>query len=406
MVEAPAACEEVVDGLQLPDDRFIPVRHEDLVAAIETDPQRFGAAHRQIARVAEAVARVIDQETTAFRRDLDCRYAVFNPDRETVAPEDLTNARCPEGYDAFRARLHYLLDKANFERLDHVQIESAVQAANSQGLRIRVRPERVDHLDLYVRGRAYTSRAFKTWRRPIKGVPRELDLYRRLAVVVQLKESPYVALKLFRDIPAADIEALLPHAEVRMTPFDRVKLIGGGAGALSGVATKLFWMLVGGAVVASQLMWLAVVALFGLSLKSLLGSRRAMAAGDFQRTRHLYDRNLSNNAGVLHHLLTLVAHEELKEAVLAYAFLASGDGAITKATELDGRVERWLCDRFHVEVNYDCPDALETLERFGLWADRERWRVAEPSDAIARLEAHWSARRTADYHLSAAGGTS
>ena len=385
--------------LHVPDDRFIPVRCEDLIEAIESDPDHFGRVHDQIRQVAEALGRVIDQEVNAFRRALDERYAVLNPDRDTL-PQCVEHGRHhAQGYGTFLRQLDYLLDKANFERLDKVQIDSAIATANSQGLRVRVRPERIEHLDLYVRGRAVMARRFKTLRRPIKGELRELDIYRRLAVVFQLKQSPHVLLKLFREIPMADIEALLPHAEVRMGLSDRLKLICGGAGALSGLLTKLFWALVGGAVVASQIMWVAIAALLGLSVKTLLGYRRSIHTRESQRTRHLYDRNLSNNAGVVHMLANLIAQEELKEAVLAYAFVFGADDAIRGESNLDRRIEAWLRRRFRVEVNFDCPDALETLDRLGLWNNRSRWRVAAPREAIDGLVNHWTHGRTVDYHL-------
>ncbi|MHC4416149.1 MAG: DUF3754 domain-containing protein [Planctomycetota bacterium] len=390
----------------LPDDRFIPIRHEDLIHAIESEPERFAAVSAHIRRVAEALVRVIDQETTAFRWTIEWHYALFNPDRETLPLRDPNDLRHPDLYDAFRRHLSYLVDKANFERLDNVQIEAALETANSQGLRIRVRPERVEDLDLFVRGRAHVRRRFKTWRRPIKGEPRELDVYRRLAVVVRLRGSPFVMLKLFREIPVADLEALLPHAEVRMSISDRLKLIGGGAGALGGLATKVFWMIVGGAVVATQLLWVAIVALLGLSLRSFFGYRRAISARDSQRTRHLYDKNLSNNAGVLHTLVNLIAQEEIKEALLAYAFTAAGDQPVRGETDLDTRVEGWLRERFGVAVNFDCPDAVETLDRLDLWADRCGWRAAGPPEAIDRLERHWRERRTLDYHVRKAEGPS
>ena len=401
---AAAARDEGSPGeAHLPDDRFVPIRDDDLVAAIEADRDRFPQVHGHVGRVAEALARVIDQEATAFHRMLDRQYAVFNPDRETIGPGDLAALRTAGAFAGFCANLGYLLDKANFERLDHLQVEAAIQAANSQGLRIRVRSERVEHLDLFVRGRSVVQGRVRTWRGPFKGEPRDLDVYQRLVVVVQLKQSPALLLKLFREIPVADLEALLPHAEVQMSLGDRLKVIGGGAGALGGLAAKLFWMLVGGAVVTTQLLWVAIVALMGLSLRSFFGYRRARQARDSQRTRHLYDKNLANNAAVLHVLVNQIAREELKEAILAYAFVAAADGAIGCEADLDRRTEDWLRERFGVDVNFDCPDAVETLDRLDLWTDRGAWRVASAQEAIDRLEAHWRERRTIDYHLRTVG---
>ena len=48
-----------------PDDRFGPVRREDLIDAIEADPGRFGPAHEHVRTVDEALAQVIRQEAAA-----------------------------------------------------------------------------------------------------------------------------------------------------------------------------------------------------------------------------------------------------------------------------------------------------------------------------------------------------
>ena len=63
---AAAALDEGRSGeAHLPDDRFVPVRDDDLVDAIEADRDRFPQVHDRIGQLAEALARVIDQEATA-----------------------------------------------------------------------------------------------------------------------------------------------------------------------------------------------------------------------------------------------------------------------------------------------------------------------------------------------------
>ncbi len=385
------------DGILPPDDRFIPVRREDLLDAIVADTQRFGDVAGEMREVVAAIERVIEQEAAAFHRSIDRHYAVFNPDRETLPQRDVDRLRSPDSYAGFRRRLDYLVTKANFVKLSHVEIDAAIMTANTQGIRIRLRPERVDHLDLYVRGHATIQRSFRTWRRPFKGVLRDIEVYRRMVVVVQLADSPFVILKLFREIPLADLEALLPHAEIRMSNFDRLKIIGGGAGAVGGVATKLTWALIGGAVATSQLLWPVVIAAGALSCRTIFGYRRARIFRDGQRTRHLYNQNLANNAGVLHTLNDLITQEECKEAMLAYAF-CRGREPVRDADGLFDRVNAWVRQRFGVAIRFDTPDALETMDRLDLWGDRDRLTPIAGDEAIRRLDAHWSARRTAGYH--------
>ncbi|MCX4247745.1 DUF3754 domain-containing protein [Paraliomyxa miuraensis] len=380
-------------GMHLPDDRYVPLRADDLVAALAEDAERFGLRSSQVRAVAEALDRVVAQETEELRRGLERAYHPFNPARDTL----LLGNEDERAERARRARglIAYVLDKANFEALDSTQVQAAVGAANSHGIRIRVRPERVEWIELWVRGRTIGKRAVRTLRRPIAGEEHEIELYRRLAVVFQSKEDDSLNLKLFREIPVADVEALLPHAEVAMSGFDRLKVLGGSMGALGGLATQLLES----TVVAGHLLWVGVAALGGLSVRSVLGYRRAKLSRLSQMTHHLYYQNVANNAGVLDQLVASIGQEDLKEAVLAYTIVHGG--ATSDETSLRKEVAGWLRERFEVEVDFDGPDAVATLARLGLWADRNAWTVCPTEAAVEQLQRAWQERRTAGHHLRA-----
>jgi hypothetical protein len=385
-------------GVELPDDRYIPVRVDDLVEAISND-RAFAAHAANFAEIGDVLERIGGGEAARFQRLIERCYAPVNPDRETLAVGI-------EGADALRAcrdelgeMLDYLFDKANYDRLDGAQLQAAVNAANSHGLTIRVVPERIESLELYVRGRTEGTLKIRTLRRPIKGELREVDLYRRLAVVFRMRGSEEISIKLFRQIPVADVEALLPHAEVRMGSIDRLKIVGGGLGALGGVAWKAATVLLQGAVFATQFVWAVIAALGGLSVRSFFGYRRARYVRTAQMTHNLYYQNVANNAGVLDLLATSIADEEIKEVLLAYALLVSdAPGRLRSPTALSDAAEDWLHRTFGAQVDFDVDDALESLDRLDLWADRETWRVRPPADALAQLEACWRQRRTEDYH--------
>lgn len=401
--------ETFLSGVHRPDDRWIPLRPETLAEALRRDADRLGPGAELAPELEAALGRVVDQEARAFARDLDRRYDRFNPDRETLIAGGRRKGQRAARY-ALLERLTYLLEKANFERLEPVQLEAALRTANSSGMKISVKPERIERLELYVRGQARVTIRVKTPAKPIKGEEREIDIYRRLAVIFQLKGDPNIALKMFREIPVADLESLLPHAEVEMNWLDRAKIIGGGAGALGGVASKVFSAVVGGAAATGNLLWVGIAALFGVSARSFFGYRRARMVRNSQMTHNLYYQNVANNAAVLNLLTGGIAAEELKEALLAYVFCAGhgrtepsadvADAGVIDVQELDARIEQWLSDRFGVEVNFDCPDALETLDRFSLWEDRATLRVVDPETALQRLEDHWRDRSTIDYHLN------
>ena len=383
------------------DNRFVPLRATVLIETLAADTARFGPAAAQLREVGAALQDVIDQEALHFERDLDELYSLFNPDRETKPTADLGALRTPEAYESLSRRLSYLLTKANYERLSGVQIEAVLRAGNSHGLKIRVNPERVEYVHLWVRGRGSIERPLRTWRHPIRGLKRTLRVFRRLVVVARLKADPHVILKQFKDIPEADVEALLPHAEVDMNLLDRLMVLGGGAGAAVPTLIKIFNLL---AAALTKLLWTLVVGAGAVLVRTLIGYFRARRNRDGQRTRHLYYQNLTNNHGAIHTLIAMIAQEELKEALLAYAFTQPGatqDGC--DEASLAGEIESYLTRRFDVDFSFDVHDALETLTRLGLRAVGERLESIAPGAALERLSQHWRDRLSSGYHTERCG---
>lgn len=387
-------------AMHLPDDRFIPIRPGDLAEAISRDSIRFGPEAAHLRALERELEDVIEQEAASCERSLAKLYAPLNPDRDTIVIGDEADAAGPVHQEVNRW-LAYLLDKANFERLDEVGLEAVVRQAGNASIKIRIRPERIDHLDLWVRGKSTATRRARTWRAPIAGVPREVGVYRRLAVVGRLRGESTVFIKIFREIPFTDVEALLPHAEIRMSFLDRVKVWGGGAGALGGVAGKL----VQGVLFAtsiSKLAWLLIVPLGAMAVRSFMGYRTARIHRESQRTRNLYYQNLASNAAAIHMLVALIAQEEIKEALVAYGICMarSRRGAgIECEEEIGGEARDYLTCRFGVDVDYDVHDGLETLDRLGLRVGPPGARRLLPiEEAVARMAEHWRARRSEGYH--------
>lgn len=381
-----------------PDDRFIPLRRADIAAALAADAARFGPEASQLPALADAIADVVEQEAHTLERRLCGQYEAVNPDRDTLPTGDLDALRSDDFYRDVLASLDVLLGKANFARLGEADLRGAVRAANSHGLRVRLRPDRIASLSVWARGESAVQRRRHTWRHPIAGVEQTLPVYRRLVVVARLKNDPNIVLKLFKEIPVADIEALLPHAEVRMGLLDRIKVMGGGAGMAGSTAAKFLNVLANFAY-WSRMMWVVLLGGAVLAVRTMLGYRKARELRDSQRTRHLYYQNLDNNLGVIHTLVSMVAHEETKEALLAYAFCAAG--GVMDADALRRRVESYLQERFDLSLDFDVHDALRTLQRLNLWQDAARYAVAPAAAALQRLRDHVQSGRTADCHAKA-----
>jgi hypothetical protein len=156
-----------------------------------------------------------------------------------------------------------------------------------------------------------------------------------------------------------------------------------------------------GLAAAGALLYVLAVPLAGLFWKTFSNCKRAIRDRDSERTKNLYFQNLATNASTIHMLATAVGQAEVKEALLAYAFCVShtldgADGDLE--ARLDEQIEAYLKEKFDADVNFDMPDALETMDRLGLWQDKSQLRVVPPDQALEILEAHRRERRTADYH--------
>ena len=381
--------------------RFIPVRYHELAGALAT--ARIAEADRErFLGVSDALHDVILQEATTFETRLADLYAAFNPDRDTCTRITLDDAARRRQYERLTDDLTYLLAKANFDVISQEEFERALADATSQGLRLTMDDGMVEDIQLFSRGRGTITRTVRSWRTRFRARPVELPVYRRFAVVINLRDDPWVYLKLFKDIPRMDIESLLPHARVRMGLLDRFKLATSGAGALGGSAYKLFQAVGVVAIQWSMILWILLVGAVLLAVRTVSGYRNIRTHRDAMRTRNLYYQNLDNNAGVIHALIAMVCEEEAKEALLAYTFCLTATEPPTDIKTIDRRVEQFLQDKYDVALDFEITDAAETIGRLRLWADREAFTVLDPDSARARLVEHWTHRTTADYHESMA----
>src|SRR5690606_3767969 len=157
--------EQIDSDWDRPDDRFLPLRATDLVRSLADQGERFGTTNEQIHSLAESLQHLIDQEVGGLERRLMDRYAPFNPDRDT-APRGAAEVPTDEAYEDFHLFLAHLLDKANYEPLDEVQIEQAVLQARTRRLSVRVNPQLVERLEVWIRGQGTSHVAWRPWWRP------------------------------------------------------------------------------------------------------------------------------------------------------------------------------------------------------------------------------------------------
>ena len=396
--------EQVSVDLNAEREHFIPIRKADLVQRLS---QGLASNERKLfIELSRLLAATFHYEFHLRMEQLKDAYAMLNPDRDTsvVKHEGRAAGSTQESAKKFFAETVTLLERANFERLNREQIEEASDAASDWGINLDIDFDVFKCLEVYARGDVLGTMTRRRLKNFYRDESVEVPMYQRLVVVFQLHESSKVDhradpgrvyLKLFKNIPKMDLDMLLPGSKMRMTRFDKGKII---LPTLSGVAMALMKIVKGIALLATataagMLSFLGILAgTIGYGVKSFLGYLRTKDKYQLNLTRSLYYQNLDNNAGVLFRLLDEAEEQEVREALLAWYLLwqqAPSDGW-TEA-KLDEVAEAFLRQEFQINVDFEVDDAMAKLDRLGL-SRRDvlgRWTATPLDQSLECLDRAW-----------------
>lgn len=413
--------------------RFIPFRRSDLVDMLHDDGRLEDPEHHRFRAFVALLNAVFHHELHSCLEALKDAYAPFDPDPDTrvvrtygVEDREAARQRLIEG-------LGELLDDGNFEPITEEDLQTAFNDESLVKLQLEV--DRSDFEDVLFFRRGVTTRQeeLKSWfglrRRTVT-----FTNYEKVLVLITFKDAdafdkdpdelPFepgsTILKLFQDVPRADLEMLFPNAEPRMRPIDKLVIgLPAVVGGIVVVSTKLVATL--GLLFLLVAFWLGFrdepAALDQTTLVTLgagLGSVGGYMARQFTKFKNrkiefmkaladnLYFRNLDNDMGVLHHLIDNAEEEEVKEALLAWYFLRIADGPLT-SEELDDAIERWLEGRWDVRMDFEVGDGVGKLQALRLLEPAEDGRLtAVPmEEAMRRLDERWD--RYFEYHEPALG---
>ena len=378
--------------------KFIPVRKEDLLAALIKQGDLADIAERELFwRLARTLRTICHYEYSGTLDRLREDYYHFSPEVTGVVATE--RARNEVAYENLIRSLDKVLKDANFEELPHGDV---VEARRKRTLPVEVKATHDDFHEVrfYKRGRHVEHIEVGKWfgmrRREVAievfddivlvvamktrveiGSRRELRFLERRKVV-----PGSVLLKYFHNIACGDLYALFPNARVVMSNFDKAFLglpaiVGGIPILLKLSATiSVLFVVIGiylggsGSVADADLKTalaalMGMVALGGLAMRQWLKYQRQSLRYHMQLADNVYFRNVNNNAGIFDYLIATAEDQESKEAALAYHFIRKADPAPT-AAEITARIQEWLAKNFGVTLDFKIADALQTLDRFGL----------------------------------------
>jgi hypothetical protein len=403
-------------------ERFIPFRKTGIVTMCADD---LPVEEREsFHAVTELLASLVHHRFRARLEALKDAYHPFNPDADTRTLVTGGPAERQAAQERLVDELTALAEDANFTRIRTGDLGRAF--AEESLLKVRLEADFDDFAQVvfYRRGeqtrRAEVKRLFGLRRRTV-----EFTNYAKVLVYVKFQDAAHfeaqgkdvddlpftpgsTIIKLFQDVPRADLEMLFPNSRVRMRLID--KLLIGVPAVVSGIiviVTKLLAALL--PVLLLLGFWLGLrrdpVQLDQAQLVALgaaLGAFGGYLMRQYTKFRNrkikfmkalsesLYFRNLDNDAGVFHHLLDEAEEEEVKEAVLAYHFLRTAERPLGPA-ELDRRIEGWFAGRWDAAFDFEVADGVGKLRRLRLVEDdaQDRLTAVSLDEAKQRLDQAW-----------------
>lgn len=399
---------------------FIPFRKADLVQTCLQDPWLPEDQRARFRHWAALAAALLHHEFHDLLERLKDAFDGLQSDAATLPSPVPPAAR--RSQESLASLMQQLLVAANYQPITREDLEQALQEASLFEVRLAVNFDDFDELVFYRRGVRQKTETVRRWF-GLRSRTIEFSSYDRVLVYARFKPDAHFAaqrrgellftpgatvLKLFQNVPKADLEMLFPNTEVRMRLQDKL-LIGvpAAVGSIAMVATKLSsTILLLGALLA---FWLGMrdepVRIDQAALLTLAAGLGTLGAylfrqfGKFKNrkirfmkalTDNLYFRNLDNDAGVFHRLLDEAEEEECKEVLLAYFALLTAAEPLSEA-QLDRRVEHWFRERWGAVVDFEVDDAVTKLRRWGLVVDGNNGRMSTlPLDqALALLDSRW-----------------
>lgn len=350
-------------------------------------------------------------------------YAAFDPDK---LDEERLNYSKNSDYSIFKSSLHQVLERGNYNQIDQTILDEAIEHSDLIGLQLKINFDDFKEYFVYTRGHHTTTekvKRFVFWEREV-----ELMYYDYVVIYINYKEASHFEkqkgailnlpftpsssiIKQFKKVPKNDLETIFPNAVPKMALKDKLLLwIPGLAGGISLLSAKVIPALImmyaayqSGEVLnisnskASLIQGLIALGVLGAYLFRQYNNYVSKKIKYSKMlTDSLYFKNMGNNSGVFPMLIDNAEEEELKETILAYAFLSLSKEPLS-AEALDSQIEDWIQAVFQIQLDFDVEDALYKLQNIGLgFQVNGKWTVLSLDQALVRVDELWDG--IFDYH--------
>jgi len=347
--------------------------------------QRYRSHHEKLIRLYDA-----------FDPDADIRQA---PPKLGGEAQRIRDVDCRRLFSEIANSLHL----ANYRRLTPLEIQDTLKAASHWGVRLRIRFSSFRRLEVYGRGDIIAKRFKRNWWKWFRLQECDVPIYQRLVVVFRTKEMQSlpeildpecVHVRMFKNIPKADVDMMLPGSQVRLSWTDTSKIGIPTVWGMVVLATKLvksFWVLtiVGAISFLSSFALVVAISIASIvyAIKSVFSYSTTKQKYQLNVARNLYYQNLDNNLGALLRVIDEAEQQESCEAILAYFVMHKEAKADLFSEGIDRKAEAILKSLVGIDVDFDIQDALRNLTAIGIVLPQpDGWRVMSVAEAIQKLK--------------------
>ena len=397
---------------------FIPMPRHEVKERLFAEPAIAPLIQEGLKSVC-AMLEALDHHSSLGQLErLKVLYSAMDPDSER--PLDLAEV------DAFITTFEEVLVDGNWEHITDEEFELALEGESLFPISMDVRLDEFVTMKLYKLGHdemteSMPSTLDKLLRRP--GKEFKFDIYNRVIQIIRFQESEWFVeqgkkkydpgkmgvglhLRLFKNVPVADLEVIFPNTSPKMRPVDKAKIsLPLLVGLVMLFQQYLLPIMVGGpSVDLSQALLIALAGALGsYAMKAYMTYRKTKEDYMAAVAKDLYFKGQANNQAVLNMVIDLAEEQESKESLLCYTFLLAEADVGHSIASLDERIEAWLADQ-GVYADFEIRDAIGDLAEIGLveLADGVRnddgsWNIDAPlgraavpiKESLARLDDIW-----------------
>jgi hypothetical protein len=437
-------------------EKFIPIRKEDVIDLICKDGKLDLKGQEKFKEFCTILESMYHRDFHQKQKELKKYYYPFNPDLDIVKMRDISKEDIEKDAKDFMAKLEEVLIDANYEKVTEKELDYALDESSLYKVSLIVDFDDFKEFALYKRGETQeeveVKKLFGLIKKKIK-----VDMYERVVIYLRFKDEEYfvnkalgkyepstrnkfvnaftkverffrtkkrekilkklsvepnsTTLKLFKNVPKADIEMLFPNTRIFMNLKDMLLLgIPALAGVISAFVSRVIVAI--GLIVGVVFVFLTTESWDQSELMEMLKTTvRAFAALfafaayilrqwnkyknkkiNFMKelSENLYFKNLDNNMGVFANLIDSAEEQEFKEAVLGYYFLLIEKEPI-KEDDLDKLIEKWIYKHIQLDVDFEIKDALRKLNELGLTVkdENDAYTVVSIDESLKRMDYLW-----------------